>query len=172
MSPTDTFPTPDGPTIEPPFIDEHARLIEASAEEVWRALTAHLAASDKLPVRAYVGFVGADSRRAVGEFPRLGATLPGFAVTAVEPLHALTLSGEHRFSRYTLTFLLERRDAATLLRARSHAAFPGLHGRAYRAAVIGSRAHRVLMRAMLRSVARRARAGSPTVKAQRDHPMW
>jgi hypothetical protein len=68
------------------------------------------------------------------------------------------LTGEHRFSRYSLTFTLTRRPDATVLSARTHAQFPGLHGQAYRDLVITSQGHRVLVQRLLRSVRRRALA--------------
>jgi hypothetical protein len=40
------------------------------------------------------------------------------------------------------------------LRAETHAAFPGLLGRLYRAAVIGSGGHRLVTRRLLRQIAR------------------
>jgi hypothetical protein len=40
------------------------------------------------------------------------------------------------------------------LHARTQAAFPGLRGRLYRAAVIGSGGHRIITRRLLRQVAR------------------
>jgi hypothetical protein len=46
----------------------------------------------------------------------------------------------------------------TRLSARTDAAFPGIHGRAYRAAVIGSGGHRRVMERMLRSIRRAAEA--------------
>jgi hypothetical protein len=42
------------------------------------------------------------------------------------------------------------------LRVQTHAAFPGALGRLYRAAVIGSGAHRIVARRLLRRVARTA----------------
>jgi hypothetical protein len=87
----------------------------------------------------------------------VGDTLPGFAVTEVEPPHLLTLRGGHRFSDYELRFELERlTSGGTRLRAKTSAAFPGLKGRVYQALVIGTRAHRVAVRRLLAQVARRA----------------
>lgn len=81
-----------------------------------------------------------------------GQTLPGFRVAEAEPGRRLVLRGRHRFSDYELTFLLDD----DTLRARTHAAFPGLLGRLYRAAVIGTGGHRVVTRRLLRQVIRRA----------------
>jgi hypothetical protein len=58
------------------------------------------------------------------------------------------LAGRHRFAQYTLTFVLD----PDRLRARTQAAFPGVSGRLYRTAVIGSGAHRIVTRRMLRRV--------------------
>ena len=60
-------------------------------------------------------------------------------------------------SRYALTFELDATGTACCtLRAQSWAEFPGLSGRAYRALVIGTRGHRLVVGLMLRRVARRA----------------
>ncbi|MBA2763741.1 MAG: hypothetical protein H0U42_03545, partial [Thermoleophilaceae bacterium] len=83
---------------------------------------------------------------------RLGQTLPGFRVVEAAPERLLVLAGRHRFSRYRLTFVLDEGR----LRARTHAAFPGLPGRLYRTMVIGSGAHRILTRRLLEQVARQA----------------
>jgi hypothetical protein len=79
--------------------------------------------------------------------------VPGFRVVAVEPGRRLELRGRHRFAQYALTFILDD----TSLRAQTHAAFPGIVGRLYRAAVIGTGGHRVITKAILRRVAGAAR---------------
>ena len=66
----------------------------------------------------------------------------------------LRLAGHHRFASYALVFEVESIGAHTTLRARTFAKFPGVLGRLYRAAVIGSGGHAVVVRWMLRSVAR------------------
>jgi hypothetical protein len=87
----------------------------------------------------------------------LGYTLPGFAVAEINAPKRLELRGGHRFSNYALVFELDATNlAGCTLRAQTWAEFPGLTGRAYRALVIGSRGHRVVVRRMLRRVARRA----------------
>jgi hypothetical protein len=53
-------------------------------------------------------------------------------------------------------FTLEDRGEGTELSARTLARFPGLHGRAYRALVIGSGAHRLVTRRWLRRIGRLA----------------
>ncbi len=128
-------------TSELPFVDEHRIRIAASRDLVWAAL------------RRW-----ADSSLAIGDgnvLARLLGTEPrtGFEVTREIPDRHLSLAGRHRFSRYLLVFeLAEVAGEATMLSARTYAAFPGAHGRVYRALVIGTRAHAVAVEHMLRSV--------------------
>jgi hypothetical protein len=71
------------------------------------------------------------------------------------PASRLALAGRHRFSRYRLTFeLTDDGEGTTQLRARTYALFPGVGGQVYRVLIIGSRAHVVATRHMLRSVRR------------------
>jgi hypothetical protein len=79
-------------------------------------------------------------------------TLPGFRVVDSEPGRRLSLRGQHRFARYALTFVID----GDHLRARSEAAFPGIHGRMYRALLMGTGGHRIVTRGLLRHVARAA----------------
>jgi len=143
-----------------PFIDEHALAIDASRDQVWDALLKVAAATFEGGATAGVARV-LGCRPATSAGPRplaVGSTIPGFAVTEAEPGSRLVLSGRHRFSRYELAFTL-REDArsGTRLGAETRAVFPGIHGRAYRAAVIGTRGHVVVVRRMLSAVARGAR---------------
>ena len=143
-----------------PFIDEHALAIDASREQVWDALLKVAAGSFGGRGPATVARLLA-CRPSASAGPRpltVGSTIPGFSVTGAEPGSRLVLAGRHRFSRYELVFTL-REDAhsGTRLGAETHAEFPGIHGRAYRAAVIGTRGHVVVVRRMLSAVARRAR---------------
>jgi hypothetical protein len=82
----------------------------------------------------------------------IGQTLPGFRVVDAEPGHRLALEGRHRFSRYRLTFVLDD----DRVRAYTNAAFPGVLGWLYRVAVIGTRAHALVTRRLLRRITRRA----------------
>jgi hypothetical protein len=59
------------------------------------------------------------------------------------------LRGRHRFSDYSLTFVVD----GERVRALTHAAFPGVLGRLYRAAVIGSGGHRIVVKRLLRKIA-------------------
>jgi hypothetical protein len=134
-----------------PYIDEHSVPVDAPPERVWAALVGMLGRSRAAAPLARA--LGCDPRELTPGFDGgAGQSLPGFRVVRSEPGRLLELRGRHRFSDYRLTFLV----GDGCLRAQSHAAFPGLHGRLYRAAVIGTRAHRVLTRRLLHEVAARA----------------
>jgi hypothetical protein len=143
-----------------PYIDEHSLAIGATRERVWAALIATL--RERIG-RAVPGAVarawGLTPVRFNGGWrtaPQPGDSLPGFAVAHSQAPERLALRGRHRFSRYALEFELDAAgDAGCTLRARSFAEFPGLAGCGYRALVIGSGAHRVLVRRLLRDVASR-----------------
>jgi hypothetical protein len=136
-----------------PYVDEHTLRIHRPAEVVWRALCTVLRRD--LGISAgFARVLGCDPAQGTPAFAGLlGETVPGFRVAAAEPGRRLVLRGRHRFSDYALTFVLD----GDLLRAQTHAAFPHLHGRLYRAAVIGTGAHRLATRHILRQVARAAR---------------
>jgi hypothetical protein len=128
--------------LAPPFIDEHVIAVAAPRERVWAGLLRY-----------------ADRNLLSGNevlHQLLGTDPPaGFAISEKVPLERLELAGRHRFSHYGLAF--ELRDAGpgrTRIAARSFAEFPGLHGRIYRALVIGSRLHVVATRGMLSAVRR------------------
>ncbi|MEU8899129.1 hypothetical protein [Nocardia sp. NPDC048505] len=115
-----------------PYIDEHSRSVDADRDRVWRALL-----------------------RVVCTDPLDPATVPtGFVLDAAEEPTRLALRGRHWFAEYELVFLLEQpHPGRTLLRARSWGRFPGAHGKIYRALVIGSGGHRLVVRRMLRRIA-------------------
>lgn len=133
-----------------PSVDEHRRTIAASPEQAWEAVS-------KLVRRRL-------TRPAPSAFVALWKLEPksGFAVDEEEAPRHLTLRGRHRFSRYELAFDVEPTDGGVTVLARTHAEFPGLAGRAYRALVIGSGGHRLAVRQMLRQI---ARAAEPRVTA-------
>jgi hypothetical protein len=139
-----------------PFIDEHAARVRASPERTWDALVRVLR-SDLSGGGLLARVLRARPRARSGDWSGdlTGATLPGFAVAEAQRPGRLELRGQHRFSSYALVFLI---DDATV-RAQTYAEFPGLHGRAYRALVIGTRAHRVIVRRLLRRIARTASTG-------------
>lgn len=128
-----------------PFVDEHAIRIAASRELVWAALQSY-----------------ADASLRIGEGNPLAKILgteppAGFEVLESTPAGRLALVGRHRFSRYMLVFeLTDTHDGATLLRAKTHGAFPGVRGRIYRTLVVGTRAHTLATNHILRSTRRRS----------------
>ncbi len=137
-----------------PYIDEHFTVINAPSGRVWKALASVL--RDDLGVGGgapIARLLRCEPAKRSAEFDaRPGQTLPGFRVAGAERGRRLTLEGSHRFSRYRLTFILD----GDRLVARTHAAFPGLRGRLYRTAVIGTGGHRIVTRRLLRQVASRA----------------
>lgn len=142
---------------ELPFIDAHTERIGGAAGEVWTALLRTLR-RQMGGSASFARLLGCDPAEGTAEFTgQPGEAVPGFRVVQSRPGRLLALSGQHRFSRYALTFVLE----GDLLRAETHAVFPGLLGRLYRAAVIGSGGHGVVTRRLLRQVAR-AQRSAPT----------
>ncbi len=137
-----------------PLVDEHEIVSPASADRVWESLLDYVGGIDSVWTRAYAHLVGADPRDTKGTLPSDGSAVPGFAVTQATPGRRLVLAGRHWFSRYGLIFDLAERPDGTVLRAQTRAEFPGIHGRAYRLLVIDSGIHRVLVRRILRGIAR------------------
>lgn len=79
----------------------------------------------------------------------------GFAVGERVEGERLLLVGRHRFSRYAFELVLtEPRPGLSRLAARTYAEFPAPRGRAYRAVVIGTRGHVVVVRRILGQVRR------------------
>jgi hypothetical protein len=139
---------------ELPYVDEHAVRIPVSRDLVWTALQRYVASS-------LLSAEGSLLTRILGTEPRAG-----FEVLESAPAQRLTLVGRHRFSRYMLDFeLTDVTGGATQLRAQTYAAFAGVHGRFYRALVIGTRFHVVATNHLLRSIRRLsievAEAGDP-----------
>jgi len=133
-----------------PYIDEYSTTIAANPDDTWAALLTVMCGNPDDATRSPIGFT-------VGE--------------AVPP-QRLVLQGRHWFSVYRLVFLLEKAGDATgditvgtRVHAQTWAAFPGVKGTVYRALVIGSRGHRVVVRLMLHRIAADAakRAAKPTV---------
>jgi hypothetical protein len=139
---------------ELPFVDEHSQQIDAPADVVWAALLKVLRRELRGATRI-ARILGCDPARGTPEFAgRPGEALPGFSVVESEPGRRLALRGRHRFATYAWTFVLDEDQ----LRARTDAAFPGVLGRLYRAAVIGSGGHRLVVRRLLRQVAQATRS--------------
>jgi hypothetical protein len=137
-----------------PFIDEHAVQVDASPELIWSSLVGTLRRTMGGSA-AFARALGCEPARSSERFDgNIGQTLPGFRVVEAEPGRRLTLEGRHRFSSYRLTFILDD----DRVRARTNAAFPGVLGRLYRTAVIGTRAHALITRRLLRRITRYATA--------------
>jgi hypothetical protein len=115
-----------------PYIDEHAITVDASAAQTWSGL---------------LGVMCRD--------PGDPSTVPtGFVLDQALPSERLALKGRHPFAVYRWVFELEEQGPrSTRVRALTWARFPGLHGRIYRALVIGTGAHRVAVRRTLKRVA-------------------
>ncbi|MEU6308524.1 hypothetical protein [Streptomyces chartreusis] len=108
-----------------PFVDEHTTTVEADTDAVWRELTTLM-----------------DGSR-------------GFRVALSTPGKELAYVGQHPFSTYALLFhLVETPQGHTRLRAETRARFPGRAGAVYRGLVIGTGAHAVVVRHMLKKVRR------------------
>jgi hypothetical protein len=114
------------------YIDEHATSVDANRDRAWRGLL-----------------------KVVCKNPADPSTVPtGFVLNSAEPPARLALKGRHWFSRYELVFQLdEDGPGRTRVRAQSWADFPGLHGKIYRALVIGTGGHKIVVRGMLRRIA-------------------
>jgi hypothetical protein len=116
-----------------PYIDEHAISVCADRTRTWRALLSVVC-------------------RDPGDI----STVPiGFVLDSVTTDKRLALKGRHLFAIYRLVFELDEKEGPprTLLRAMTWSRFPGIAGRAYRALVISSGAHRLLVQWMLRRIA-------------------
>ncbi|MBX6748231.1 MAG: hypothetical protein IRY85_00950 [Micromonosporaceae bacterium] len=145
-----------------PLLDKYRVSIDASPDEVWTALGATVWRMSNAGVAALLGAI---PPRSAGDPLVTGSAIPGFAVTEATRPHRLVLSGRHRFAGYRLVFTILDRGpgSGTRLIATTYATFPGFAGRLYRAAVIGSGAHRLVMQRLLRRICAdvRRRAGLP-----------
>jgi hypothetical protein len=127
-----------------PYVDEHAITIASPHDVVWTALLRYVAASLDASRSPLAWLLGTTPRS-------------GFEIAETVDGEGLVLAGRHRFSRYRLVFELhDTATGQTRLNAKTYAAFPGPHGRAYRIVVIGSGAHMLVTTHMLRAVRRRA----------------
>ncbi len=105
---------------------------------------------------AFARLLGCAEWQAEGDPGVAGSTVVGFRVAAAQAPRLLELEGEHRFSRYRLGFRIDEAPGGSRVSATTHAEFPGLRGRVYRALVIGTRGHVLAVTRILRSVKRRA----------------
>jgi hypothetical protein len=141
---------------ELPYIDEHTTTIQVDDPGLaWSALGEVIERFWRVPSLG-TRLLQAEPAMRSGDPLLAGSTLPGFAVVCAEPGRELALQGHHRFSSYALIFRLVPDEHHTTLGAETRAAFPGMSGRAYRALVIGTRAHILVVRALLRATRRRA----------------
>ncbi len=151
----------DVPIQDLPHIDEHGIGIWATDREVWGALLAVLPkVMDNRLGRRYGPLVGVEHPESKGKFGTIGSTLPGFVVSRSVPPAVLALLGEHRYSRYALIMRIEKTATGVTLRAETRADFPGRKGRAYKALVIDTRGHVVMVRRILKTVKKRAERAS------------
>ncbi|WP_292981170.1 DUF2867 domain-containing protein [Mycobacterium sp.] len=120
-----------------PYIDEHAISIAATRAETWPAVL-----------------------KTICRDPDDPSTVPlGFVLDEARPPERLALKGRHLFARYLWVFELDTDGPRrTRVRSATWAHFPGFHGKIYRALVIGTGAHRVVVRATLKRISSRALA--------------
>ncbi|GAA4533632.1 DUF2867 domain-containing protein [Mycobacterium paraffinicum] len=115
-----------------PYIDEHAITVDAERADTWSALL-----------------------RVMCRDPGDPSTPPiGFALDEARPPARFALKGCHPFAVYRWVFELEPLTGGrTRVRSATWAAFPGLHGKVYRALVIGTGGHRLAVRWTLKRIA-------------------
>jgi hypothetical protein len=125
-----------------PYIDEHAITVGANRDETWSALL-----------------------RVMCRDPHDPSTVPtGFVLDEARPPERFALKGRHPFAIYRWVFELEPEQGDrrhTRVRASTWAKFPGIHGKIYRALVIGTGGHRVAVRWTLRRLKNTAAAAPP-----------
>ncbi len=133
-----------------PYIDEHAITVDADREETWSALLRVMCRDPHDPSTVLTGFVLDEARRP----------------------ERFALKGRHPFAVYRLVFELDLESDTepdslaarrTRIRALTWADFPGIHGKIYRALVIGTGGHRVAVRWMLKHIAAEARSPEAAV---------
>ena len=140
-----------------PHIDEHSIEVDARPDRVWTELGKVVGRSFNRRTRTAGRALGVRPLEPEGDPLVEGSTLVGFRVARAEEPKLLDLHGEHRFSRYSLTFRLDESSLdRTTVRAETRATFPGAKGKAYRALVIGTRGHVLVVRRMLRALKQRA----------------
>lgn len=148
----------DTPLERLPAVDEHSIEVDAPAEASWAALFPTLTKSmDGRLARSLAKRLGSEEEESNGDLHHPGGTLPGFVVSRAVPPVMLALLGEHRFSKYALVVRIDLLPGQrSRVRIETRAAFPGKKGTAYKAAVVGSRGHVVVVRSLLRAIRKRA----------------
>ena len=148
-----------------PYIDEHSVTVDAAPASAWTALGEVLSRMFSPRGRNLRRISGRRSLESRALPLAVGATLPGFRVVRAERGAELALEGQHPFSRYALTFRIDVLEPGRVrLRAETRAAFPGMHGRLYRALVIGTRLHALVVRRLLGKTTRRAERATPPAR--------
>ncbi len=127
---------------ELPFVDVHSTTVVATPDAAFDALERIGPRIGTDPISGtYARLVGAEDRGA-------------FHVARSERPTLVVLGGSHRFSRYELVCRIEPEHGGSIVRFETWAEFLGLGGRVYRAVVIGTGGHRVVMRLLLASLKR------------------
>ncbi|NUS44507.1 MAG: hypothetical protein HOQ24_12560 [Mycobacteriaceae bacterium] len=142
-----------------PYIDEHGIRIAASAVDTWKALIETVSRTVTDPPAVAARAFRLDPTRKSGDWATVGLdhAVAGFRVLEEQPGRRLALGGAHRFSRYQLIFEIDETASGTVdVRAQTRADFPGIAGRIYRALVIGTRGHRLVVNRLLGAVKQRA----------------
>jgi hypothetical protein len=116
-----------------PYIDEHAISVPAAAADTWSAVLRRMCRNPDDPTPPV-----------------------GFRIEEATAPERLALKGRHLFAVYRLVFELDSEREGVRLRALTFADFPGPHGRVYRALVIGTGVHRIVVRRMLNRIAAEA----------------
>jgi len=139
-----------------PYVDTRTVTVAAASEQAFDTVAGSIPrAGSRGPLLFYARVIGCEDGQP-------------FSVAVTHRPAELVLTGRHRFSRYELAFqFVPAGPGSTVISAITHAAFPGIGGRLYRAAVIGSGGHRFAMRAMLAGLKRRAEQGSRSDRAGR-----
>ncbi len=144
---------------ELPLIDEFDTLVDASASQVFLAVGRTLGRSvEGRGARVLAGLLGCVNRGTSYTVPPVeGQEANGFRVVRVTSPKLLVLEGRHRFATYRLTFSVDPlAETRSQLRARTDAIFPGALGALYRALVIGSGGHEIVVRRVLAAIVRNA----------------
>jgi hypothetical protein len=141
-----------------PFIDAHQVDVAAEPERVWDATARLLPRIGGRLGPAFARLLGcSEVERPALASHELPDAIVGFRVERAERPSLIELRGQHRFARYALTFRIEPgTNSGSVLIAETDAEFPGAAGRLYRAAVIGTQGHVVVVRRLLRTVKRGA----------------
>jgi hypothetical protein len=154
--------TIDVPLEALPPIDEHYIDVDAPAEATYAALFPAIerAFAGKF-AHSYCERVGAMETEVSGDLHHPGGTLPGFTVTrAIAPV-MLALAGEHRFAKYAVVFRIDLLPGQrSRVKLETRAVFTPGKGRIYKAAVIGTHGHVLVVNRMLRAIKRGAERSS------------